>query len=328
MNLNGFDLNLLRVFDALLKEGNVTKAGLRIGLSQPAVSSALNRLRRIFHDDLFVRSGHCMVPTPRANFLAVSITGALDTLERGFEIYQSIEPARFERRYTLLGADFFSTLLMPRLAAMTKMVAPGIRLRLLDAARGDIAELLQHGEIDVALDHLAVVPPSIREAPLFRSCFVFAAAPGHALLDRAEMPEGSVVAPELAARLNFAVYSFDGGEAGCAVEILREAGLGDRIMLALPHFQATALAATEGDLVALLPCQFAEAVAGRLGLVIYRPPADFPTIQLSMYWHRRAEDDPQHRWLRDQIVATIDMLGFDRAVERYTGHEAASVGAG
>ena len=113
MNLNALDLNLVKVFDALLRERSVTRAGEQIGLSQPAVSAALNRLRYILNDQLFVRRGNEMMPTPRAESLAEPLRAALREIERVFQSSRNFEPAELDRTFTLMGADFFSMLLMP-----------------------------------------------------------------------------------------------------------------------------------------------------------------------------------------------------------------------
>lgn len=324
MNLNSFDLNLLRVFDALLKERSVTRAGARIGLSQPAVSAALGRLRHAFHDELFVRAGAQMVPTTRAAALAESVSEALASLEAAFARYSMLEPKRLERSYTLLGADFFSMLFMPKFAAALAPHAPGVRLRLIDASRGDGVQLLREGTVDVVLEYLSHVPDWISHAPLFRSCFVAVASRHNPRLRGLVPAEGQLLPSSVFRECAFAVYSLDGGETGCAVEALRSVGLGQRAVLALPHFQATAQAAADSDLVALMPCQFAEAVAERLDLAIYRIPVPMPFLKFEMYWHARADDDLQHAWLRAQIAETVTALGFEDCALRYLGPERAT----
>ncbi|WP_224516148.1 LysR family transcriptional regulator [Mesorhizobium sp. CA8] len=150
MNLNALDLNLVRVLDALLREKSVTRAGEQIGLSQPAVSAALNRLRHALNDQLFVRRGNDMVPTPRAESLAEPVRAALREIERAFQPATDFDPARLERTFTFMGADFFSMLLMPPFAARIAAVAPGVSFRFLDSAIGDVSKLLQEDRIDLA----------------------------------------------------------------------------------------------------------------------------------------------------------------------------------
>jgi DNA-binding transcriptional LysR family regulator len=190
MNLNALDLNLVRVLDALLREKSVTRAGERIGLSQPAVSAALNRLRHALNDQLFVRRGNDMVPTPRAESLAEPVRLALREIERAFQPATDFEPARLERTFTFMGADFFSMLLMPSFAARVAARASGVSLRFLDSARGDVSRLLQEDEIDAALERPLDVADWISSAPLFHSPFVIIAAKDNAAIRQAGIADG------------------------------------------------------------------------------------------------------------------------------------------
>ncbi|MEI9418415.1 LysR family transcriptional regulator [Mesorhizobium sp. Cs1321R2N1] len=175
MNLNALDLNLVRVLDALLRERSVTRAGEQIGLSQPAVSAALNRLRHVLNDQLFVRRGNDMVPTPRAESLTEPVRAALREIERVFQTGKDFDPAGLERTFTFMGADFFSMLLMPPLAARIAAIAPGVSFRFLDSARGDVSRLLQDDEIDAALERPLEVPDWVSSTPLFHSPFAIIA---------------------------------------------------------------------------------------------------------------------------------------------------------
>ncbi|WP_114966296.1 LysR family transcriptional regulator [Alkalilacustris brevis] len=317
MNLRTLDLNLIRVFHALMREGSVTRAGAQLGLSQPAVSSALGRLRQATGDPLFLRAGNSMVPTAQAQRLAPAVAEALAALERAFEENGHVDPTKLRCSFTLMGADFFSLLFMPEFSASVTRLAPQVRLRLLDAARGDIAGLLQTREIDVALEHLPDLPARVCSAPLFRSAFVIAASARNSQIAEAGVKPRAVLPMETFEKLDYAVYSRDGGESGCAVEVLESLGMGDRVALALPHFQATAQAAARSELAALLPCQLAEAVARPLGLRVYRTPVSLPVLELGMFWHEDNEHDPQHRWLRDRIASTMAALDFDACAQRY-----------
>lgn len=158
MNFATFDLNLLRVFDTLYRERSVTRAGERVGLSQPAVSAALNRLRHACDDQLFIRHGNDMVPTPRAEALADPVRAALEQIERTLAGAQLFDPSQADRTFTLLGADFFSTHFIPKLAAHMQSVAPRIVLRFLDSARGDVERLLRDDLIDAALERPLDLP--------------------------------------------------------------------------------------------------------------------------------------------------------------------------
>jgi DNA-binding transcriptional LysR family regulator len=310
MNLNALDLNLVRVLDALLRERSVTRAGEQIGLSQPAVSAALNRLRHLLNDQLFVRRGNEMVPTPRAESLAEPVRMALGEIERVFRSTRGFEPAELDRTFTLMGADFFSMLLMPALAARIAGVAPGVSLRFLDSARGDVSKLLQDDEIDAALERPLEVPEWISSVLLFRSPFAIIAARDNAPIRRAGVEPGAQLPLDLFCELPHAIRSIDGSMSGFTDDALAAIGRRRRVSLALPHFHAVALAVASGNYLASIPCQFARSAAKDLPIAIYDAPLPIPVPDIRMYWHARHDDEPPHRWMREQVVGTVEALGF------------------
>lgn len=310
MNLNGLDLNLIRVFDALMQEKSVTRAGDRIGLSQPAVSSALNRLRYALGDQLFVRRGNEMIATPRAEELAGLARSALTQVERMLHAGRTLDLARLERTFTLMGADFFSTLFMPELTRRVIAQAPGVRLRLLDSAHGDVARLLQDDAIDMALERPLDVPDWISSVTLFHSPFVLVAAADNAALE--ELSEGDTIPIDLYCTLPHVLRSIDGSMSGMVDEALAVTGRKRLVMLALPHFHAVALAVAANNHIAAVPVQFAEAVKVQLGLKVYETPFPVPPPEVKLYWHARHEGETAHQWMRHQAIATCHALGFDR----------------
>lgn len=311
MDLNGLDLNLIRVFDALCREGSVTRAGQRIGLSQPAVSAALNRLRHALDDQLFVRSGMQMLPTPRAEALAPRAAAALQEIGAMLAPGPGFEPARLDRTFTLLGADFFSTLLMPTLAVRLSAEAPGLRLRLVDSARGDVARMLQDDAIDMALERPLTLPDWVRRTVLFPSPFVVIAAQGHPGLRG--LAEGDRVPMDAFCGIDHAIRSIDGQMTGMIDEALAQAGRSRRVTLALPHFHSVAQAVAEGAWLAAVPVQFARAVAADMGLALYGLPIAVPVPDISLYWHDRHSDAAAHRWMRRRVTEIIAALGFTAA---------------
>src|SRR3569833_551296 len=194
MNFAAFDLNLLRVFDALARERSVTRAGDLIGLSQPAMSSALNRLRHILGDELFVRRGNDMMPTPRAEAIAPGVRAALAQIEQTVAGDARFDPASADRVFTLFGADLFSMQLMPRFAERIATLAPGIKLRLLDSASGDVERLLRDNVIDMALERPLDMPDWVSKQLMFRSPFVVIAARGRSEISAARGKAGGEVA--------------------------------------------------------------------------------------------------------------------------------------
>jgi DNA-binding transcriptional LysR family regulator len=305
MNFAVFDLNLLRVLDALIRERSVTRAGAAIGLSQPAVSNALNRLRHTLKDELFVRRGNDMVPTPRAESIAEHVREALAQMERAIAGDAQFDPVTANRVFTLLGADFFSTQLMPDLSARFAQIAPGCALRLLDSATGDVERLLRDNAIDAALERPLDMPDWVSRQVLFRSPFTIIAARGNKKIRAAKLKTGSPMPLDLYTELPHAIRSIDGSLSGMVDDALRKAGLWRRVVLALPHFQGVALAVARGHVIAAVPQQFAEAIYKELDLLMFEPPVAVPPADVRMYWHKRHDKHPAHRWLREQIVTAM-----------------------
>jgi DNA-binding transcriptional LysR family regulator len=305
MNFAAFDLNLLRVFDALMRERSVTRAGERVGLSQPAVSAALNRLRHALGDELFVRQINEMVPTPRALALAEPLRDALEQMQRALYGAAEFDPSTTVRDFILLGADIFSMMLMPNLLAKVSAVAPGIGLRLLDSARGDVDRLLIADEIDMALERPLDLPEWISRRLLFRSPFRIIAAKDNPEIVAAGLKEGEVIPLDLFCALPHGLRSIDGSTSGFIADALDAVGRRRRVVLTLAQFYALGLAVSKGSLLAAVPREFAHAYAEELHLAVYRPPFDVPAPEISLYWHRRHDQDPAHRWLREQIIASV-----------------------
>ena len=302
MNFAAFDLNLLRVFDALMRERSATRAGERVGLSQPAVSAALGRLRHLLGDELFVRQGNEMVPTPRALALGEPVRDALGRIELALVEGARFDPAAEQRGFTLLGSDFFSMLMMPRLSETVAQAAPDITLHLLDSARGDVDRLLIDDEIDMAIERPLELPDWVSRQPLFRGPFVVIAAKSHPDLAAAGVHAGEPIPIDLYCALPHALRSIDGSTSSPVSEALAAIGRRRRVVLTLPQFYGVGLAVSRGRLLAAVPVQFARAVAGELALGIYRTPIPIPVQKVHLYWHRRHDHEPAHRWLREQVI--------------------------
>jgi DNA-binding transcriptional LysR family regulator len=308
MNFAAFDLNLLRVFDALMRERSATRAGERVGLSQPAVSAALNRLRHLLADELFVRQANEMVPTPRALVLAPPLSDALDRIERALSAGAGFDPAAEMRSFTLMGADFFSMLMMPGLSETVSGLAPGISLHLIDSARGDVDQLLINDKIDMAIERPLDLPDWISRRMLFTSPFAVIAAKRHPDLAAAGVKEGDALPLDLFCALPHALRSIDGSTTGFVSDTLAAMGRRRKVVLTLPQFYGVGLAVSRGRLLAAVPQQFAHAVARELELAIYQPPIAIPVPEVRLYWHRRHDESPAHRWLREQVVAAATVF--------------------
>jgi DNA-binding transcriptional LysR family regulator len=319
MNFAALDLNLLRVFDAMAIELNTTRTGERVGLSQPAVSSALGRLRQILGDELFVREGNRMVATERALMLREPIRDALRRMEEALASVARFDPATATQRFRISGSDYFSILLMPRLSAGVMSEAPGVTLQMIDHPSSEAVRLLGEGAID-----LAVVPVEVRssgptlvdarfEAPdwvcsrkMLESFVVSVAPKRHPVIEKAGVKPGHRIPADVFCTVPQVLMSMDGSTIGTIDPVLAERGLERRVALTVPHFQAVALAIAEAGLLGNLPIHFARAVAPVLDLDLYLPPYDPPITDVMLFWHRRVDAHAANAWLRDHIARALD----------------------
>ncbi|SDB59645.1 LysR family transcriptional regulator [Bauldia litoralis] len=301
MNWAAVDLNLLRVFDAMILELNTTRAGDRVGLSQPAVSSALGRLRHIVGDALFVREGNRMVPTMRAEQLAEPIRTALRGIEDALGNVACFDPGTAKRIFRIVGSDYFSTLLMPGLARAVRESAPGLTIQMLDHPSSAVARLISEGAVEMAVDSGSVMPDWVSSQRLYRSVMVTLVRRGHPVIAEAGLRPGDMIPPDLFCALPQVLMSMDGSLSGSVDQPLKEKGLSRRIAVTVPHFHAVALAVAEADLIGNLPEQFAARVAALLDLEIYQMPFAPPPIDVMLYWHSRHQSDAAHEWLRQRI---------------------------
>lgn len=324
MNFAALDLNLLRVFDAMAIELNTTRTGERVGLSQPAVSSALGRLRQILGDELFVREGNRMVPTERALALQEPVRQALRQMEDALSAAARFDPAQATQTFRISGSDYFSILLMPRLAATVMMEAPGVTLQMVDHPSVDAVRLLGEGAIDLAIvpvnssempgpeaqasliDASFPVPDWVCSRKLLESFIVSVAPKDHPVLKQAGVAPGHRIPAEVFCGMPQVLMSMDGSKTSIMDAVLAERGLARRVAMTVPHFQAVALAIAESGLLGSLPIQFARAVAPGLGLEIYLPPVDPPIAAGMLFWHRRVDGNAANAWLRDHIAKALD----------------------
>ncbi|MEX0407735.1 LysR family transcriptional regulator [Aquibium sp. LZ166] len=306
-----FDLNLLRVLDALLREGSTVKAGARVGLSQPAVSAALNRLRHALGDDLFLRRGQGLEPTDYAKSLAIPLRRVLDELEALLGGPAEFVPAESNASFKLSGSDFFAEMLMPALAERISTRAPGMRVQLVDLVPNDYVETLEKYEVDIALIPRTEFPDRVDHRPVFWSTFSVIARSGHPRLARAGIAPGDVVPVDLFCDLGHVLFSPEGKLKAMGDAALARVGRERRVVMTLPVFSGVYRAVGGSDLIALIPTQLATHVAKRACLDVYKPPMPIDPALITMVWHRRSSATPAHRWLRELIAEILAPLNED-----------------
>jgi DNA-binding transcriptional LysR family regulator len=299
MNWGAFDLNLLIVFDAVMQDRSVTRAGNRIGLSQPAMSHALNRLRYMLKDELFVRTPDGMVPTPRAEMLAQPLRNALSEMQHALEP-AAFNPAASDRSFALSVNNYAAVVLAPPLVAAISAAAPGVRVDLRPSGTLDIVEQLDRGELDLALGSLDNPGERFATALLLEDLFVMVMRRGHPASRRKLTAAAVAALPHLE-------ISSSGEDTRFVDHWLKERGVERRIALRAPYLSA-APTLVQSDFVATLSRRIAQEFVRNHPLEVRQPPYDPPRVRTVMLWHRRFEGHPAHQWLRGVILSVTKSL--------------------
>ncbi len=299
MNWGAFDLNLLIVFDAVMQERSVTRAGSRIGLSQPAMSHALNRLRYMLKDELFVRAPDGMVPTPRAEMLAQPLRNALSEMQIALEP-AAFDPGKSDRRFSVGVNNYAAVVLASPLVAAVSAAAPAVQLDLQPSGTLDIADHLDRGELALTLGSMVIPGERFAVLPLLEDPFVMVMRRGHPASQRKLSIAAFTSMPHLA-------ISSTREDAGFVDRWLAERGVARRIAHEAPYLSAATILA-QSDMVATLSRRVAQELVRNHPLQICDPPYDSPRVRTVMLWHRRLDREPAHRWLRDVILSVSKSL--------------------
>ncbi len=289
VNLSGLDLNLLPALEALLRRRNVTHAAADVGLSQPAMSRALARLRETFGDPLLIRAGGGLAPTPLARSLAPKVGAALDEL-RGLFRAEDFDPAALRRVIRLAGGDAQTILIGPRLMARLEVEAPGVDLRF-EAVGRDIISRMEQGEVDLCLATATTpLPPGVFSEELARDRLALVMRRGHPAANRAW------TVADYAAYPHATVAFFADGVSEIDAR-LAAAGVERRIALTSPYFMAAVAAVAASDLVTTISAAFARRFAGALDLVLRAPPFD-DALDMTIVGMKLRAADPAMQWFR------------------------------
>jgi len=303
VHIRDFDLNLLHVFQAVHAAGNVSRAAETLGLSQPAVSHALTRLRLALHDPLFVRTSGGVSPTPKAQQLARQVDAALRLLDSAIHEADSFDPARSQRRFVVHMSDIGADEFLPLLMAQVRRSAPGVRIEAQQLDPAGIGAALEEGRIDLAFGYLPELTGT-EHLHLLDERYVVLLRQGHPLAgrlrDRAALQQ-----------LDFILVASH-VEPAKALHVL---GLESRIRLTLPHFTVAPSILAESDLAVVMPLRPALRFAARHALQVVEPDLGLPPFSVSIHWSWRARHDSGHRWLRE-VVAAMQFTPVPAAPQR------------
>ncbi len=297
MNWGSIDLNLLIVFDVLMQERNLTRAGKRLGLSQPATSHALSRLRHMLHDDLFVRTPEGMQPTTRAEQMAEPVRNALHALSITL-VPESFDPASATRDFVVAVNNYAARAVVPTLARSVGGVAPHVSLDIQPIGMRDVLDQLDAGTMDVALSTLVDGGERFRCVRIMDDDYVVLLDKAHKDAARAEF------SPELVADIPHIVITSTGDDTSFIDEALEQRGLARKIATRVP-FLSIVLMLVGANRLAIVPRRVAVDLTRVCPLVVKELPFPSPRIALSMIWHRRVDSHAAHRWLREMIKASV-----------------------
>ena len=294
MNIYNFDLNLLRVLDALLRERNVSRAAQRLSLSQPAVSNALGRLRELLDDPLLVRVGRAMQPTPRALSLETPIRDALQQIEHTLNAGDCFDPATSRQRFVIAVTDYVELICMPPLMAHLAQVAPGIQLAIEHLTPSLPAEALDNGELDLVLGRFLEVPARFHRRHWADETLQVALRKDHPLVS------GTL---DLRAFLRQRHLWVHGGQTrGMVDQWLEDHDLSREVVYTTPNYLQAAHIVASSDLAAVLPTQLARYFAELLPLQLFELPFEPGTFQLDIVSIAQRERDAALQWMIEQIV--------------------------
>lgn len=303
MELTDIDLNQLVLFQQLMVERRVSRVAENLGLTQPAVSNTLAKLRRQFGDELFVRTPKGMLPTPFAEQLAEPIGYALGMIHGGLNQHSRFEPASVKRQFTVAMTDIGEIVFLPALLERLRAEAPGISLNTVRTTATSLREDMEAGKVDLAIGPLPQLKAGFFQRRLFRQRYVCLFRQGHPL-DRRRLTLADFQAAE-----HLVIVSAGTGH-GKVDELIRRAGIERATRLTIPHFVSVGHILRRTDLLATVTERLADSLAEPFGLTHRPHPVKLPEVAINVFWHAKVHRSPAHQWLRGLV---FERFGDDAA---------------
>ncbi|MFT4021852.1 MAG: LysR family transcriptional regulator [Acinetobacter sp.] len=305
MNLERVDLNLLIYLDVLLREKNVTRAAEQLGVTQPAMSNILRRLRTLFNDPLLIRSSEGMTPTERALELQPRIRDVLSDLSMILEPRTEFRPYTSNRVFRIMTSDYAEATLVPRLVKALRSEAPNVVLDFLTPSDVSYRDMEQ-GKVDLAINRFNEIPQSFHQVLVWRDSFSCLLNPQHPHVNNLNLKNyleaHHIWVSKTGMGIGFGVNPDKQAGLGWIDQALERIGQKRKISIFTRHYQMPALLARNVDLIATLPSRIAHQQAKSQELAIKDPPFYIPEIELKMAWSPLLHHHPAHRWLRQLIL--------------------------
>jgi DNA-binding transcriptional LysR family regulator len=300
MDLRKIDLNLLLVFAQLFRERRVRRAAESLDMSQPGVSNALNRLRVLLGDELFVRTPHGMEPTSYAMRLAGPVTEALEQIHVALDAKTSFNPSTSMRRFTIAMTDIGEIDFLPKLIEAIEHTAPRVTVSTVRNTAVHLKEDLENGQVDLAVGLLPDLQTNFFKRQLTVSEYVCLFRRGH------QLDKPSITLEEFMSADHLVVVSAGTGH-GAADEEFERRGITRNVKLRIPHFATVGYLLHETNLIATVPQRLVSRCAGPFDLASIRVPLRLPAIPINLFWSARFHRDPANQWLRTLMVDTFNI---------------------
>lgn len=309
--LNRIDMNLLVYLEVLLREKSVTRAAHHLGISQPAMSNGLRRLRDLLGDPLLVRTSEGMSPTGRAKELEPLIRDALWQLEKALATGHNFDPKESQRVFRIMASDYTESTLIPPLLRRMREDAPGITLDIMtpsDVSFNDV----EQGKVDMVINRFTSLPQSFHQITVWSDHFCCMMSPDNPIANdfnlRTYMDSQHVWVSKTGFGVGVGVNPQDVQRLGFVDEVLAKLGEKRQIRVFTRHYQAAVLMAEIDDLVVTIPSRLAQLQRNNPNIVVKAPPFDMPPLILKMVWSPLLHHDPAHKWMRGlvtEVAATI-----------------------
>lgn len=295
MDLNDFDLNLLLVFDHMLKEKSVSKVAEVLGVTQPAISRSLKRLREQLGDELFYRTPTGMVPTAYAQHLAEPIADALHAIGNAFNNSFSFDPATSQREFTLRMSDIGEIYILPRLMRVLAEEAPGVSVTIVRCNGETLRAGMEAGTIDLAIGLIDGLEAGFFRRQIYRQGYVCVFRPGHPLA-------GTDMTLDDFLSARHAVVTAVGTGHARIDDLIEKQGIRRKVTLRVPNYASLERLLQGTDLIATVPEALVQPNIHPFALAYSRHPVDLPKLSIDAFWHARAHRDPANQWLRNVIA--------------------------
>ena len=305
------DLNLLVYLDVLLRERSVTKAAGQLGISQPAMSNGLKRLRGLFDDPLLIRTSEGMTPTERAKDLEPKIRAVLVDLEKTIQPRATFNAFKSHRVFRIMASDYAECTLIPALLNQLRELAPNLSLDILTPS--DVSFLdVEQGRIDMAINRFDSMPQSFHQKILWLDHFSCIISNANPVLNRFDLDSYLEAQHVWVSKTGMGVgVGVDPGNVqrlGWVDNVLKRLGKKRRITVFTRHYQAAALLAEQQNLISTVPSKLADLQLANSRVSIMPAPFEIPPLELKMAWSPLLQNNPEHRWMRNLISETATFL--------------------